>query len=155
MFVLGLSHLCKVKIFTLHTEDTITESAQGFSVFRFPHSEGIKASICSSHHETMHLWLLSSQGVPQRDQITVQSASIRVHQVTEVTSPKWLLRPTSALWSLGLFMQRAHQDQASNPTPVLEKFGTPIRNDSLFPLHDNRHRTTPHMFTSIKNEYWP
>lgn len=37
---------------------------------RFPHPEGMKISICLSHHMTKHLWLLSFQRVPQRDQIT-------------------------------------------------------------------------------------
>lgn len=66
----------------------------------FPHPEGLKVSICPSHHMTMCLWLLSFQGAPQRDQITArrpQSTNIRVQQVTEVPLLKWLLRPTSAL----------------------------------------------------------
>lgn len=63
---------------------------------RFPHPEGLKVFICPSHHMTLHLWLLSFQGVPQRDQITAhrpQSANLRVQQVTEVPLLKWLLRP--------------------------------------------------------------
>lgn len=101
----------------------------------------------------IHLWLLSFQGVPRRDKSQhAECQCKRVHQVMEVSSFKWLLRPTCALWSPGCFMQRGPQNQTQ--FFVFERFETYKRKESLF-LHDNRHWVTPHTFSSVRKKCWP
>lgn len=157
-----LSHLCEVKTFTFHSEDTITECAQGFSAGpQIPHLEGTNRSfpLSFTSYDDSSLAVVLLGCVPQRDQIAAhrpQSAN------TRESIKQWRCHHSNGYW--GQLVPCDHQATLCKGHPksklqtqflVFERFETFIRKESLFPLYDNRHWVTPHTFTSVRNKCWP
>lgn len=109
-----LSHLCEVKTFTFHSEDTIRVCTRLFSWTPDSSSRRNKQKFPFILHI---IWrfisgccpfrMCPSKG-PNRSTQATECQHKRVHQAMEVSSLKWLLRPTCALWSPSHFMQRAN-----------------------------------------------